>query len=168
MQCIRHDRFADGRSKQPILRALPINSQPGQDVTARFSPNTETSCSTHESGQSVRTGQNAVCRNTGSQFLQFAFGIVLARVLVPADFGMIVTIQVFTGFVGMLASGGMGQSLIRAKEANTDDFNAVFTLQLLLGVLIYLGFFVSASWLAAFLDNPLYAELLRVSAISFC
>ena len=91
----------------------------------------------------------------------------MARLLVPADFGMIVTIQVFTGFVGMLTSGGMGQALIRAKEVDDSDFHAVFTLQLMLGVLIYLGFFLAAPWIAEFFENPLYSDLLRVSALSF-
>ena len=105
--------------------------------------------------------------NLGQEAMQFAFGIVLARLLTPADFGMIITIQVFTGFVGMVASGGMGQSLIRAKEASGDDFNAVFTLQILLGIAICSAFFVSAPLLVAYLHNPLYADLLRVSALSF-
>jgi O-antigen/teichoic acid export membrane protein len=93
--------------------------------------------------------------------------VVLARLLVPADFGMIVTIQVFTGFVAMLATGGMGQSLVRAKQADTNDFSAVFTLQLGLGILIYAGFFLLAPWIAGYFDNPLYRDLLRVSALSF-
>jgi len=105
--------------------------------------------------------------NTSSRVLQFAFGVVLARLLVPADFGIIVTIQVFTGFVGMLASGGMGQALIRAKKVNEDDFNAVFTLQLAIGTLVYLGFFLIAPWFAEYFENPIYKNLLRVSALVF-
>jgi teichuronic acid exporter len=119
-------------------------------------------------GQSIRSGVRwLLIGNTGNHVYQFAIGVVLARLLVPADFGMVVTIQVFTGFVGMLASAGMGQSLIRAKEATAEDFEVVFTLQLSLGVFIYLGFFVMAPWLASFLNDPLYADLLRVSALSF-
>ena len=119
-------------------------------------------------GQSIRTGVKwLVVGSTGGQILQFVFGIVLARLLVPADFGMIATIQVFTGFVGMLASGGMGQSLIRTKEVDTNDFNAVFTMQLMISTLIYAGFFVAAPWIAGYFDNPLYTDLLRVSALSF-
>jgi O-antigen/teichoic acid export membrane protein len=105
--------------------------------------------------------------NTGNSMLQFAFGVVLARLLVPADFGMIITIQVFTGFVGMVTSGGMGQALIRAKVVDEDDFNAVLTLQLALGVLIYLGFFLSSPWFAEYFGDPLYKDLMRVSALVF-
>ena len=119
-------------------------------------------------GQSIRTGVKwLVIGNTGSRIMKFAFGVALARLLVPADFGMIVTIQVFTGFVGMLTSGGMGQALIRAKEVDYNDFNAVFTLQLVLGIVVYLGFFLTAPWFADFFENPLYANLLQVSALSF-
>jgi O-antigen/teichoic acid export membrane protein len=119
-------------------------------------------------GKSIREGVKwLLVGNTGRQILQFAFGIALARLLVPADFGMIATIQVFTGFVAMFATGGMGQSLIRAKEASTEDFSVVFTLQLALGVLIYALFFLSAPWIAHYFENPLYADLLRVSALIF-
>ena len=101
-------------------------------------------------GQSIRTGAKwLMIGNTGNAILQFGFGVALARLLVPADFGMIITIQVFTGFVGMVTSGGMGQALIRAKEVRQEDFNAVLTLQLAIGLLIYTGFFLSSPWFAA-------------------
>ena len=119
-------------------------------------------------GLSIRTGVKwLIIGNTGSRILDFAFGVILARLLVPADFGMIVTVQVFTGFVGMLTSGGMGQALVRAKEVDDNDFHAVFTLQLMLGLLIYLGFYLAAPWFATFFENPLYEDLLQVSALSF-
>ena len=119
-------------------------------------------------GQTIRTGVKwLIIGNTGNRILEFAFGVVLARLLVPADFGMIITIQVFTGFVGMLSSGGMGQALIRAKEVDHNDFNAVLTLQLAMGILIYTGFFLSAPWFAVYFGNPLYEYLVPVSALVF-
>jgi teichuronic acid exporter len=77
------------------------------------------------------------------------------------------TIHIFTGFVGMFTAGGMGQSLIRAKQVDPGDFTAVFTLQLAVGVLVYLGFFLAAPLVAHFFDNPLYTDLVRISALSF-
>jgi O-antigen/teichoic acid export membrane protein len=105
--------------------------------------------------------------STGSQVLQFLFGIALARLLVPADFGMIATIQILTGLVSLVSSAGMGQSLIRAKTAGPDDFDVVFTLQLGFGVLICAALFAIAPWFARFFDNELYAELLKISALNF-
>ncbi len=101
------------------------------------------------------------------QVLSFAFGIVLARLLAPEVFGMLLTIQVFTGLVGFVAGGGMGQALVRAKEASRADYDVVFTLQLLIGCAIYACFFIAAPWFARWYDEPLYADLLRLSALSF-
>lgn len=119
-------------------------------------------------GNSIRNGAKwLLAGNLGNQVLQFIFGIVLARLLVPADFGLIVTIQIFTGFVGLVSSGGMGQALVRAKEATEHDFNVVFTAQLIIGVFIYLGFYLTAPLIANTFGNTLYSDLVRVSAISF-
>jgi teichuronic acid exporter len=60
-------------------------------------------------GQSIRSGVKwLMFGRVGSRLTEFAFGIALARLLVPADFGMIATVAVFTGFVGMFTAGGMG------------------------------------------------------------
>lgn len=105
--------------------------------------------------------------NVVSQALQFAFGIVLARLLVPADFGMIVTIQIFTGVIGLIASGGMGQALVRAKAAVEHDFQVVFTLQMLICLAVFTGLVLVAPAFASWFGEPLYEDLLRVSAINF-
>lgn len=105
--------------------------------------------------------------NSGNQILAFLFGIVLARLLAPEDFGVLLTIQVFTGLAGFVSGGGMGQALVRAKEATKQDYDIVFTLQLGIGCLIYAGFFFAAPWFAKWYDTPLYTDLLRLSALSF-
>lgn len=104
---------------------------------------------------------------TSRQLLGFLFGIVLARLLAPEDFGALLTIQVFTGMAGFVAGGGMGQALVRAKHVDKKDYDAVFTLQLLIGFLIYAGFFAVSPWFARWYDNPLYSDLLRVYAVTF-
>lgn len=119
-------------------------------------------------GESIRSGTGwLITGNLSRRLVEFAFGVVLARLLVPADFGMLVTIQIFTGFAGLFAAGGMGQALIRAKAVEEADFNSVFTAQLLMGGLIYSIFFLIAPWFADSFGDPLYGDLLRVSALSF-
>jgi O-antigen/teichoic acid export membrane protein len=119
-------------------------------------------------GNRIRTGVAwLLFGNTGGAVIQFLFGIALARLLVPADFGMIATIQILTGLVSLVSSAGMGQSLIRSKTAEPRDFEVVFTLQLGFGVLICAGLFAIAPWFAGFFGDPLYAALLQVSALNF-
>jgi O-antigen/teichoic acid export membrane protein len=119
-------------------------------------------------GERIRSGVAwLMFGNTGSQALQFLFGIALARLLVPADFGMIATIQILTGIVSLVSSAGMGQSLVRAKNVEPREFNIVFTVQLALGVAICGGIFAVAPWFARFFENALYEDLLKISALNF-
>lgn len=103
----------------------------------------------------------------GGQFISFVVGIALARLLAPEIFGMLLTLQVLTGLAGFVAGGGMGQALIRAKDTTRADYDIVFTLQLVMGVLIYTGFYLAAPLVAQSYGNPLYADMLRVMALSF-
>lgn len=104
---------------------------------------------------------------SGAQIIGFVVGIVLARLLAPEVFGMLLTLQVFTGIAGFVAGGGMGQALVRAKDTTREDYDVVFTLQLLAGSVIYAVFFFAAPWIAAAYQQPLYQDMIRVMALSF-
>ncbi len=97
-------------------------------------------------GQVLRRGAAWIFTGKASdQVLTFLFGIVLARLLAPEVFGMLLTLQVFTGLAGFAAGGGMGQALVRARKVSQQDYDIVFTLQLLIGIAIYTAFFCSRS-----------------------
>lgn len=119
-------------------------------------------------GQKIRYGAKwMLTGRISGEALQFVFGIVLARLLVPADFGMIVTIHIFTGFAGFLAGGGTGQALIQAKDIEEQHYRVVFTMQFFIGLAIFLFFISIAPFFAVWFGNPLYVDLLRVSVVTF-
>lgn len=119
-------------------------------------------------GQSIRNSTKwLVTGSLGGRALGFLFGVALARLLVPEDFGLLVTVQIFTGVAGLIAGGGMGQALVRSKDASARDFNVVFTVQLGICLLIYSGFYIIAPYFAQWYHEPIYESLLRVSALSF-
>ena len=113
---------------------------------------------------------NALLSSAGialDRVFEFAFGIVLARLLAPADFGLLLTVQIFTGVAHLFAGGGLTQALVRHKTATEEDFNAVFSLQCLFCLMIYAAFFVSAPLLAWWYENEEYTRLVRVLSLSF-
>ncbi|OYW38169.1 MAG: lipopolysaccharide biosynthesis protein, partial [Hydrogenophilales bacterium 12-61-10] len=119
-------------------------------------------------GNNIRHGAKWVfIGNTGSQIINFALGLILARLMMPAEFGMVATILIFTNLAGFVAGGGMGQALVRAKEASKRDYDLLFTLQFLIGLVIVGFFFAIAPWFGRWYGNPVYADLLRVSSLSF-
>lgn len=101
------------------------------------------------------------------QTSQFLFGVILARLLTPEDFGLVVAIQIFTGLAGFISGAGMGGALIQAKQVHAAHFQVVFTVQLLICCVIYALFYYSAPYLADYMRNPIYTDLIRVSALSF-
>jgi len=101
------------------------------------------------------------------RLLEFLFGVVLARLLVPEDFGLLVTIQIFTGIIGYVAGGGMGEALVQAKTADAKDYQVVFTLQIAIGAGIFLALFLFAPFMAEWFHDDRYENLLRVTAVTF-
>jgi O-antigen/teichoic acid export membrane protein len=119
-------------------------------------------------GSRIRSGVSWLLLGSVSyQVLSVAVGIVLARLLTPEVFGMLVAIQIFTGLAGFISGGGMGQALVRAKHVDPRDIDVVFTLQIVIGIAIYLGFYIVAPAIAAWYETPIYKDLLRVSAVTF-
>jgi len=119
-------------------------------------------------GESIRSGTLWVfAGNISGRAFEFVLGIILARLLLPSDFGLLVSAQAFTGVAGFIAGGGMGQALIQTKDVTPKDFHVVFTIQLAICSLIYCFFFAVAPWIAAWFDNPIYINLIRISALNF-
>ena len=106
------------------------------------------------------------CR-VGSQAFQFAFSIVLARLLSPAEFGVIGMLLVFTGFAQALADCGLSSALIHKQGLSERHRSTVFWLQLLVGFLLAAIFFACAPAVAAFYSIPVLEPLTRLISASF-
>lgn len=119
-------------------------------------------------GEQIRKGSLwLMAGGVSSRILQFGFGIILARLLLPEDFGLLVTVSVFTGIAGFFSGGGMGAALVRAKTITNQSLSTVFTMQMFICCLIYLMFYLISGYFSIWFNNPIYEQLLKVSALSF-
>lgn len=57
----------------------------------------------------------------GTQIINFVVSVLLARLLMPADFGLIGMIAIFIAIARALVDGGFVSSLIRTKDVDTTD-----------------------------------------------
>ena len=101
----------------------------------------------------------------GSYIIVFLSNLVLARLLMPEDFGCIAMLQVFIALADILVHGGFGMALIQKKEADHIDYSSVFYVNLVISIVLYSVFFVSAPYIASFYDLPLLSKVLRIQAI---
>lgn len=97
---------------------------------------------------------------TAQQTLQLIIGIVLARMLAPADFGIMGIIMLFAGLSYVLVEGGFGQAVAREREAAESYFSSVFYLNLAVAAGLYILFFFTAPLIARFFGQPLLASVI--------
>ena len=97
----------------------------------------------------------------------FIATIVLARILGPADFGIVGMITIFITVGNSLVDSGLSASLIRTPEANDEDFSTVFYLNLANSLLIYLIVFSLAPYIADFFNQEILVNIIRLYCTTF-
>jgi teichuronic acid exporter len=102
----------------------------------------------------------------GTQGIQFIIQIVLARLLVPHDYGMIALITIFITIANVFVQSGFNTALIQKKEADETDFSSVFYLSLFIAGLLYLVLFFLSPFIAILYDIPKIVLVFRVLSIT--
>jgi len=105
--------------------------------------------------------------NGATQLLNIVIGIFLARMLSPADYGVVGVLAIFTTVAGDLQSCGFAQALVNKKDADARDFNAVFWFNLTVSLLCYVVLFACAPLIARFFREPVLTSVSRVVFVTF-
>ncbi|MGM0838323.1 MAG: lipopolysaccharide biosynthesis protein [Bacillota bacterium] len=102
----------------------------------------------------------------GTQGIQFIVTIVLARLLLPEEFGLIVLVTIFITIAGVFIQSGFNTALIQKKNSDEVDFSSVFFLSLLVASLLYIGLFFMAPVIATFFEEPQLKTVLRYQSLT--
>lgn len=102
----------------------------------------------------------------GNQIIGFVVSLVLARILLPEEFGLIAMIAVVVSVGGALLEGGTTNSLIRDTHCNHTDYSTIFFFQIGSSIAIYGLIYLLAPFVSLFYDEPLLTSILRVYSIS--
>lgn len=103
----------------------------------------------------------------GGRAIQFAATVVLARLLSPAEFGMVAVLAIFTYVATALIESGFGSALIQMQAVTREDESAVFHFNLAMAVLLYAALWFLAEPIARFYGQPELVPLARVLALVF-
>ncbi len=95
---------------------------------------------------------------------QFGIGVVLARLLEPAAFGLLAMVTVVTGIAQALLESGFAEALIQRRRTTDVEESSVFYFNILVGVFFASSLWVAAPGIAAFFDQPALTSLTRVLA----
>lgn len=97
--------------------------------------------------------------------ISFISGIILARLLMPEDYGAIGMLTIFMLVAQSFLDSGFGSALIQKKRPTQEDYSTVFWFNLVMSVVLYLILYVSAPFIASFYRMPILCDVLRVQAL---
>ena len=103
----------------------------------------------------------------GTQSLSFIISVILARILLPAEFGLIGMISIFVAVGTSLMNSGLTQSLIRTVNPDQEDYSTVFYFNLVGSIIIYWIIFLIAPLVASFFSQPVLINVIRVYCLTF-
>ena len=101
------------------------------------------------------------------QLLGLLFGVVLGRLLDPADYGMIGMLAIFPAIASALQESGFVAALANREKVSDKDYNAVFWFSISFSAVLYILLYSSAPLIAKFYDTPELTSLARFSFLSF-
>ncbi len=103
--------------------------------------------------------------NVAQMGVQFVVSIVLARILTPDDYGLLGIMMIFTSVCTALIYAGFTTALIRKPDANKDDYNTSFIVNMAMSIAFYCLIFILSPNIAEFFGRVELIKLTRVISL---
>lgn len=102
-----------------------------------------------------------------STFFQFGQVAVLARLLHPADFGVVSVSNLVIAFFGVFANLGFSNSIIYKQESNRSVLSTLYILNLLVGLVLFVIIYFTTPAIVAFYKEPRLERVLQIASLYF-
>ncbi|MBR1400651.1 MAG: lipopolysaccharide biosynthesis protein [Prevotella sp.] len=102
------------------------------------------------------------CQKGVGQIISFAISVVLARLLMPEEFGVVALAGMFTVLTGIFIDCGMGTALIQKKDADDLDYCTLFWTQTVFAIIVYLIVYLLAPWFSLLFHSPKLTAVVRI------
>lgn len=99
------------------------------------------------------------------QGVTFIVGLVLARILSPAEYGLIGIVTVFTTVLTGIVDSGFSNALIRKQNVSNDDYNTMFITNMVISIVLFVILFLCAPIIANFFARPELVNLTRAMGL---
>ena len=100
-----------------------------------------------------------------AQLLSFATTVLVARILVPADFGVMALASMFIATAGLLTEMGLGGAIVQFRDLDRRDLDTCFWITVTLAMIAYAVLALGASVIADWFAVTRLAEVLPVLAL---
>jgi len=118
------------------------------------------------SGKLIKSFAWDFAGRVGGQFISFIIGIILARLLSPAEFGLIGMSLVFISLSGVFTNLGLSSALIQRTDPTEEHYSSSFYLNIAAAAFLAVLFILLAPLIATFFKNPEITNLVRVLSLT--
>ena len=108
----------------------------------------------------------AVAMRWTDRLIGFISTLVLARLLLPEDFGIVAMASIAVGLIDTLLDLGVGSALIQNKHAAREEFDTAWTLRLMQAVFAALFIWLLAPFAAEYFRDPRVLDVIRVMTLA--
>ena len=100
-----------------------------------------------------------------SQGINLVVQIVLARILLPGDFGCLAIIVAITNYAAIFVQSGLATALIQKKNLDEKDVSTMLTASLTVAMVLYIVLYLLSPWIAQAYNLPEILWPLRIQAL---
>ena len=101
-----------------------------------------------------------------TQGIQFVFSILIARLLLPEDYGVVAMLNIFMSVSQKFIDSGFSTALIRKSDRTDIDFSTVFYFNIAVSIFFYAALWIVSPYIAAFYNIPLLEDITKVVALN--
>lgn len=101
-----------------------------------------------------------------AQGVQFLLNIIIARIVLPEEFGIMAIVSIFVTIAQVFVDGGFSNALIQKKNRTIDDFNTVFCFNILISLFLYVLLFLSAPLISSFYNKEVLVLVIRLVGLN--
>lgn len=100
------------------------------------------------------------------QIIQFVLGVAIARVLSPADYGIVGMTAIFFAIANTFIDSGFGGALIQKQDRNEDDYSTCFYFNIFVSVVLFGIIYLCSPAIATFYRTPILCDVTRVLSLT--
>jgi teichuronic acid exporter len=97
---------------------------------------------------------------------QFAITVALARLLTPAEFGIVAIVYVFTGVGSVLVEGGLSAVLVQRRDLDEEQISTIFHFQWVAALIFGLSLGLMSPWIAGFYGYSILEPIIWAMALN--
>lgn len=117
-------------------------------------------------GQTAKSVLWSALERISIQGTQFILSIIIARLVVPAEYGLIAMLGIFLAIAQAFVDSGFSNALIQKKNRNQADYSTVFYFNIVVSIGLYILLYFTSHYIANFYHEPLLEKITKLVGLN--